>query len=89
MKSRQLNHLLREAGNPSAAEAPQGFTASVLSGLHRGGNPWQKDWRRFLLRWVPLGLLLVILLALAVALLPHGEHEPGAPATPSLPGEEP
>lgn len=58
-----------------------------MNRLRSGQNPWVRDWRRFLLCWVPVGLLLIVLLALAVASLPHGDHEQ-ASAPPAFPEEQ-
>ena len=74
MRDSSPDTLLSRARRETARDAPADFTAGVLAALHRGGNPWQRDWRGFLLRWVPAGLLLVIALALFVIMQPHGEH---------------
>ena len=83
MNHRQLDQLLRAAAPPRAGAVREEFAAGVLGSL-RCENPWVRDWRRFLWCWVPLGLLLIVILALAVSLLPHGEHESAA----APPGEE-
>jgi hypothetical protein len=88
MKSGHLDHLLRQAAARPVAEPPVDLASGVISGLGAGENPWVRDWRRFLLYWVPAGLLLIVLLALAVASLPHGEHQQAA-APPVFPEEQP
>ena len=79
MKSGHLDKLLRQAGTaaPPVDEVPE-FTRGVLSELQSGGNPWARDWRRFLMCWLPVGLVLIVLLALAVMSLPHGDHDQAA-----------
>lgn len=89
MESRQFDQILRQAANPPVADAtPPDLTAAVLSGLQGGRNPWREDWRRFLLCWVPLGLLLIVALALAVTLWPHGEHDQARSAAPLFPEQQ-
>ena len=45
-----------------------------MEAVRAGGNPWLRDWRSFLLVWVPLGLVLVAVLAWGISHPPHGEH---------------
>ena len=87
MDSRHLDELLRKAAVLPTADGPPDMRAVVLGQLQNGKNPWRRDWRRFLLCWVPVGLLLIVLLALAVVSLPHGDHKHAA-APPVFPEEQ-
>ena len=88
MRNPDLNRLLRQTTARQAAALPEDFAAGVLDRVRREGNPWKRDWRRFLAFWVPVGLAVIAGCAAAVALLPHGDHGRAA-APPVFPEEQP
>lgn len=74
MPSQPPDQLLSHFRDHSGAELPDDFADSVMNRLRSAPNPWLRDWRGFLLLWVPLGLLLAAGMAWGISLLPHGDH---------------
>lgn len=86
MNSRDLHQLLNSAASvePANRRTPAGLAQRVWERIEQGWDPEFIEWQRWVKRLAPWAGLLVVLVTLTIALLPHGNHESTKPPSLSL-----
>ena len=87
MTPRELDRLLQSSASAPAAEG-QGRAAAVWLHIRRGWDPERIEWQRWLRRWWPWVLVVVLAVAGLTASLPHGQHEASSPPSLVLFGDQ-
>jgi hypothetical protein len=86
MTPRELDRLLQSSASAPAAGG-QGRGAAVWRHIRRGWDPERIEWQRWLRRWWPWVVAVVLTVAGLTASLPHGKHEASSPPALVLFGE--
>ena len=86
MNSRDLHQLLNAAASaePANSGTPAGLAQRVWERIEQGWDPEFIEWQRCVKRLAPWAGLLVVVVTLTVALLPHGNHKAASPPALSL-----
>lgn len=87
MPKLSLEETIAVCRTASGATARAGRATAVWEQIRGGWDPERIEWQRWLRRWWPVVLVIVLAVSLGISFLPHGSHTPASPPRLELFGE--